>query len=237
MEKILPNLKKLSGLIIIVNTFMPLILFAAIAWSTVGFKNQLCDITKSTIELINPKAEICKNEKNEDDCDCSFATLYMEMKAPLTDELVMVNAQINKLNEKIKKVDRELSDRKSKIKKDFQKLAPQIPDGIFLKKTRTKVNKALSKIPEAAYSVIGKIANPEATEAYNALNRLNKKWEKIYEKLIKPSKEIYGNWKSNILVIIMIAGIWLVITYLFWCYRRVSLGLSLILDKPRVNSF
>ena len=257
MKSFIPSLRQVSGMVMIINTLLPLIILVAVWWIADALQKDICKT------VINTRAALIKFDQSElnntdqtEESDCGIFDLAEIIYQPFVEDIKDINSEIDDLNNKIgtfkEKIKFEAELKKIKIKKvKFDRVNIKLPAKIkkpkYIKDAEDDINKEINdkivspftkqinKIPYTIKSLADLLVNPQAGNIYKKIKNLESKWIRIKQDLenylFNPLKSFYQKWKIIFLTLFWIAIIWIVLTYFVWVYRRLSIGWGLLLNR------
>ena len=257
MKSFIPNLRQVSGMVMIINTFLPIIILVAVWWIANAQREDICKTVRNTKEALKVYGQSEQNNSAQTkEIDCGLFDLAESIYQPFREDIKKITSEIDGLSDKLEKFkDKNFFDGeliKVKIKEvKFDNVHIELPTKIkkpkYVKKAEDDINKEINdnivspltkqinKIPYTVKSVADVMINPQADNIYKKIKDLESNWIKIRKDLdnylFNPLKTIYQKWKSIFLIILWIALIWIALTYFVWSYRRLSVGWDLLLNR------
>jgi hypothetical protein len=212
MKTFIPNLRQLGGLVMIINTLLPLI-FIVVIWLIVDALNEdICKTVKNTKEILKIYDQSEQyNTTQTKEIDCGLFDLAESIYKPFAKEIKIIGSEIDTLNDKFKI----LEDGKSKFDEKIKKLnkvhlqeinielSPDYPKRpkklkTFSKDIVSKINDLdnqindnivspltgqINQIPYTVKSVADIMVNPQAGNIYQKIKNIESKWIKTRDDL------------------------------------------------------
>ena len=207
MKTFIPNLRQLSGLVMIINTFLPLIFIVVIWLIADALKEDICKTLVNTKQILKKYDQSGQNNTTQTkEIDCGLFDLAESIYQPFTEDIKKIGLEIEGLNDELKQIE----DKKSKFEKEIEKKFGKVD----LKKINIEISIKIprmltSKTKEVAKDIVNEINDIDDEINASIVSPLNEQINKIpytvksvadimvnpqADNIYKKIKNIESNW-------------------------------------------